>query len=228
MQLLKNYMKFGLYVLVIAWFSLTQSLAQAGSYDDFFRAIIRDDARSLNSLLDRGFDPNTPAPDLRHGLMMALSLPQPSVAAAQALVNFRGTDLNVRNAQGETPLMLAVLKGQLALAADMISRGADVNQPGWTPLHYAATEGSSVMVALMLKHHAFVDAESPNGTTPLMMAAQYGSPEAVKLLLEAGAQPQQRNQQGLSALEFAQRGARPDAIQIIGAALRAQAPRGQW
>jgi hypothetical protein len=47
-------------------------------------------------------------------------------------------------------------------------------------------------------------------------------------LLEAGAQPQQKNQQGLSALDFAQRGARPDAIKIIGAALRAQAPRGQW
>lgn len=224
MRVLRTYLKVPLYWLVFAWFSV----AQGGSYDDFFRAIIRDDARSLNSLINRGFDPNTPSPDLRHGLMMALSLPEPSVLAAQALVNAPGTDLNVRNAQGETPLMLAALKGQLGLAEQMIARGADVNQPGWTPLHYAATGGSSAMVGLMLKHHAFVDAESPNGTTPLMMAAQYGSPEALKLLLEAGAQPQQKNQQGLSALEFAQRGVRPDAIKIIGAALKAQAPRGQW
>jgi ankyrin repeat protein len=224
MRILRNYLKIPLYGLVFVWLSL----AHAGSYDDFFKAIIRDDPRSLSRLIARGFDPNTPAPDLRHGLMMALSLPEPSVLAAQALVNAPGTNLNVRNAQGETPLMLAALKGQLALAAQMIERGADVNQPGWTPLHYAATGGSPAMVELMLKHHAFVDAESPNGTTPLMMAAQYGSPEALKLLLEAGAQPQQRNQQGLRALEFAQRGSRPDALKILGAALRAQAPRGRW
>jgi uncharacterized protein len=224
MRILRTFLKITLHSLVFAWLSL----AQAGSYDDFFKAIIRDDARSLNSLLERGFDPNTPASDLRHGLMMALSLPEPSVSAAQALINAPGVDLNVRNAQGETPLMLAALKGQLAMAEQMIKRGADVNQNGWTPLHYAATGGSTAMVELMLKHHAFVDAESPNGTTPLMMAAQYGSPESLKLLLEAGAQPHQKNQQGLSALEFAQRGARPDAIKIIGAALRAQAPRGQW
>ncbi len=224
MNKLIKYLKIPFYGLVFAWFSL----AHAGSYDDFFRAIIRDDARSLNTLLERGFDPNTPAPDLRHGLMMALGLPEPSIAAAQALIAFPGTDLNIRNAQGETPLMLAALKGQLALAKQLIERGADVNQPGWTPLHYAATEGSPAMVSLMLAEHAYVDAESPNGTTPLMMAAQYGSPEAVKLLLEAGAQPQQKNQQGLSALDFAQRGARPDAVNIIAGALRAQAPRGKW
>lgn len=228
MPSLINHLKYGLYSVVIVWFSLAQSLANAGSYDDFFRAIIRDDARSLNSLIQRGFDPNTPAPDLRHGLMLALTLPEPSASAAEALVNAPGTNLNFRNAEGETPLMLAALKGQLKLATQMIERGADVNQPGWTPLHYAATGGSTAMVALLLKHHAFVDAESPNGTTPLMMAAQYGSPEAVQLLLDAGAQPQQKNRQGLSALEFAQRGVRPDAIKIIGEALKATAPRGQW
>lgn len=228
MKFITKNLRVSLQLLVIAGFSLAQSLASAGSYDDFFRAIIRDDARSLNSLLQRGFDPNTLAPDLRHGLMVALSLPDPSVAAAQALVNASGTDLNMRNAQGETPLMLAAIKGQLALAEQMIARGADVNQTGWTPLHYAATGSSTAMVALMLKHHAFVDSESPNGTTPLMMAAQYGSPEAVKLLLASGAQPQQKNQQGLAALEFAKRGQRPDAIEILSAALRAQAPRGKW
>jgi len=224
MRILISHLKIPLYSLVIAGFSL----ANAGSYDDFFRAIIRDDARSLNSLIQRGFDPNTLAPDLRHGLMMALSLPEPSWVAAQALVSAPGTDLNFRNAEGETPLMLAALKGQLSLAAQMIERGADVNQPGWTPLHYAATGGVPAMVGLMLKHHAFVDAESPNGTTPLMMAAQYGSPEAVKLLLDAGAQPQQKNQQGLNAMDFAQRGARPDAVKIIGAALRPPTGPGKW
>ncbi len=222
--MLMNYFKFVIFSVVFAGFSS----ASAGSYDDFFQAIIRDDARSVRALLQRGFDPNTLSPDLRHGLMMALALPTPAEAVAEALVDFAATDINTRNAQGETPLMLAALKGQLALAQKMIARGADVNQTGWAPLHYAATGGSAAMVTLMLTHYAYVDAESPNGTTPLMMAAQYGSTESVQLLLEAGAQPQQKNQQGLAALDFAQRGARPDAIKIISAALLAQVPRGKW
>ena len=58
---------------------------------------------------------------------------------------------------------------------------------------------------LLLENHAYIDAESPNGTTPLMMAAHYGTPAAVKLLLEAGADPTLKNQLGLTAIDFARR-----------------------
>jgi hypothetical protein len=85
---------------------------------------------------------------------------------------------------------------------------------------------------LLLEHHAFVDAESPNGTTPLMMAAQYGTGDAVRLLLEAGAQALQANKQGLSALDFAQRASRPDAIKLLTPvpATKSIPPKsvGQW
>ena len=111
--------------------------------------------------------------------------------------------------------MYAALKGHLALAKKLILKDADVNKTGWTPLHYAATSGHVEMIRLLLEHHAYVDAESPNGTTPLMMAAQYGSGAAVQLLLDEGAQPLQTNQQGLAALDFAQRGGRPDAIELL-------------
>ena len=101
--------------------------------------------------------------------------------------------------------MMAALKGHLDLVKKLIDRGADVNKPGWTPLHYAATSGHLAIMELLLEHHAFIDAESPNGTTPLMMAAHYGTPAAVKLLLEAGADPTMKNQLGLTAIDFAHR-----------------------
>ncbi|NCW41201.1 MAG: ankyrin repeat domain-containing protein, partial [Betaproteobacteria bacterium] len=70
---------------------------------------------------------------------------------------------------------------------------------------------------LLLEHHAYIDAESPNGTTPLMMAAYYGTPEATKLLLEEGADPLIKNQQGLTALDFALNGPHKEAVAYVQA-----------
>lgn len=208
------------------------SLAHAGSYEDFFAAIRRDDAAVVQDLLRRGFDPNTPAPDGQPGLMLAVREPAPK--AAQVLIAWPETRVDPRNADDETPLMLAALKGQTEVVRQLIARDADVNKPGWAPLHYAATHGHLAIMALLLEHHAFIDAQSPNGTTPLMMAAHYGTPAAVKLLLEAGADLDMRNQLGLSALDFAKRGNRKDAVELISAEMnrRRQSaerlPGGRW
>ena len=69
------------------------------------------------------------------------------------------------------------------------------------------------MVRVLLQHHAYIDAPSPNGTTPLMMAAHYGNPLVTKLLLEEGADPRLKNDLGLSVLDFAHKG--PHAQETI-------------
>ncbi len=206
-------------LVVLSW-------AHAGSYDDFFIAIKRDDAAAVQDLLRRGFDPNTPSPDGLHGLYLALR--EPSLKVAQALIDWPKTNLESRTPQDESPLMMAALKGQTELVRQLIAKGADVNKPGWAPLHYAATSGHLEIMNLLLEHHAFIDAESPNGTTPLMMAAHYGTPAAVKLLLDAGADVAMKNQLGLSAIDFANRANRKDAAELIAAHVRQQRPRGQW
>jgi hypothetical protein len=226
MKYLIRYFRLTLLSLVFIGFNA----ALAGSYDDFFKAIQLDNARSIQALLQRGFDPNTIDPEARHGLSIALA--DASLKAAEALLNAPGIDVNFLNLEDESPLMFAALNGHLALAKKLIDKEADVNKTGWTPLHYAATNGHVEIMRLLLEHHAFVDAESPNGTTPLMMAAQYGTGDAVKLLLEAGAQALQANKQGLLALDFAQRASRPDAIKLLTAvsATKSKPPQpiGQW
>jgi ankyrin repeat protein len=202
------------------------SLANAGSYEDFFQAIKQDNPRPVTELLARGFDPNTLDPRGVHGLYMALQ--EGNLKVAEVLVAWPRTNVEWRSAQDESPLMMAALKGHLELARRLIDRGADVNKPGWAPLHYAATGGHLGMMQMLLDQHAFIDAQSPNGTTPLMMAAHYGTPEAVKLLLEAGADTAMKNELGLTAVDFAQRGNRPDAVALITAAVRATQPRGKW
>jgi ankyrin repeat protein len=198
----------------------------AGSFDDFFIAIKRDDPAAIESLLRRGFDPNTPNADGQYGLYLALR--EPSLRVAQALTEWPQTRVEVRNRADESPLMMAALKGHTELARRLIARGADVNKPGWTPLHYAATGGHQAIIGMLLEAHAYIDAESPNGTTPLMMAAQYGTAAAVRQLLEAGADASLKNQLGLSAQDFAFRAQRQDVADLIAAQLRKQRPASTW
>lgn len=219
---MRNYFKKVIYILVLTGFNLSH----AGSYEDFFVAIKRDDPATITALLQRGFDPDTRDPDGMPGLYLAVR--EPSLKAAEALIAWPKSNVEVRTAQDESPLMMAALKGHLELARKLIARDADVNKTGWTPLHYAATNGHVAIISLLLEHHAYIDAESPNGTTPLMMAAHYGSPEAVKLLLEAGADPTLKNRLGLTAIDFAQRANRADAAGLIAAFVRAKQPKGQW
>ncbi len=217
-----NYFKNIVYLIVFIGYSISH----AGSYEDFFTAIARDDAPAVSSLLQRGFDPNTPNPAGEHGLMLALRSPAPKVIAV--LLAWPKTNVEVRNRQDESPLMIASIKGMTEIVSQLLDKEADVNKPGWTPLHYAATAGHLQIMNLLLEHHAYIDAASPNGSTPLMMAAMYGTPSAVKLLLEAGADPLLKNDLGLTAIDFAQRANRQESADIIAAFVRARQPRGQW
>ncbi len=211
-------------IVLIAF--IYSGVASAGAYEDFFSAINRDDDRAVQSLLQRGFDPNTRNPKNLHGLFLALREPSPKVA--QLLIKAPKIDLNPITEDGETPLMMAVFKGHIDLAVQMIDKGADVNQPGWAPLHYAATSGNVQLIKILLENHAYIDAESPNKTTPLMMAAHYGTPGAVKLLLEEGADVSLKNDLGLTAIDFAQNAKKQDSVDVISAFIRAQQPKGKW
>ncbi|MFY8103540.1 MAG: ankyrin repeat domain-containing protein [Ramlibacter sp.] len=219
---MRNYLRYFIYLYVF----IGVSFAKAGSFDQFFMAVKRDDAAAIETLLKRGFDPNTPNADGQYGLFLALREPSPRVA--RLLIDWPQTRVETRNRADESALMMAALKGEADLARRLIARGADVNKTGWTPLHYAATGGHQALIAMLLEAHAYIDAESPNGTTPLMMAAQYGTVAAVRQLLEAGADASLKNQLGLTAQDFAFRAQRQDVADLIAAHLRRQRPAATW
>jgi uncharacterized protein len=120
-----------------------------------------------------------------------------------ALMAHPQLNVNALNPAGESALMLAALKGDLAASMQLLERGANINQRGWSPIHYAATGPEPKLVTLLLDRGADIEARAPNGTTPLMMAARYGHDDSVKLLLARGADPKRRNDGGLYAADFA-------------------------
>ncbi|MEY4471668.1 MAG: hypothetical protein RIT20_2009 [Pseudomonadota bacterium] len=209
--------------VVFIGFIAINGFAQAGSYEDFFKAVQMDDVRTVQSLLQRGFDPNTVNPQGVPALIVAVK--EPSLKVAQLLASWPKAKTEVRNENDESALMLAALKGYFPLVKLLVENDADVNKPGWTPLHYAATAGNVPIIELLLENSAYIDAESPNGSTPLMMAAMYGSPESVKTLIQAGADLNVKNQLGLTALDFAVRGNRQNSKELIETGLQREAAR---
>lgn len=204
--------------------------ARADAAADFFTAVTRDHYRNVMTGLLRGINPNTP--DERGRTALTLAMRQESWRVVDTLLIAPGIDLNLANRQGETPLMLAAIKGNLELVKKLAERGADINREGWTPLHYAASAGlehSVDIASYLLEHSAYIDAASPNGSTPLMLAAQYSSEAMVKLLIAEGADVSLRNQQGLTAVDFARKSDRDFMVQLLSTAQRANKPaKGKW
>lgn len=194
---MKYWLKFILYASVIIGFSTVK----AGSYEDFFRAVNVDNAETVKNLLERGFDPNSVSEQGQVGLFVALRDGSPRVASA--LIADPRTAIDTASANGETPVMMAALRGDVLWTTRLLERGALLNRSGWTALHYAATGPGTAVVSLLLGRGAAIEAPSPNGTTPLMMAARYGPEDTVDLLLSRGASLTARNIQGLTVADFA-------------------------
>ena len=74
---MRIYLKYLFYLLI----GIGVSSANAGAYDDFFKAVIRDDVAWLRSLLQQGVDPNSRDPKGYPALTLALRRESPGAFA---------------------------------------------------------------------------------------------------------------------------------------------------
>lgn len=191
---------------------------QAAPIDDLTVAVLRNSDITVRQLQRQGVNPN--ALDANGRTPLTYAIQERAQRVLPLLLEWPRININLENAAGESPLMLAIITGQTDLAKTLIQRGAAVNKAGWSPLLYAAARGNVDVMRMLLAREAYVDAAAPNLATPLMYAARFGTPEAVQLLLQHDADIWMRDSLGRTALFWAQAGGNATSIQLLEAAQR--------
>ncbi|KAF5281783.1 hypothetical protein FQR65_LT14530 [Abscondita terminalis] len=96
-------------------------------------------------------------------------------------------DIDKKNENGETLLMIALENCEVGVADYLITRGASLNltnNRGYSSLHSAASVGDVVNVRRHLDSGVDIDIADINGDTPLITACFSNNRNVVKLLLE--------------------------------------------
>ena len=103
----------------------------------------------------------------------------------------QGIELTELNEEGLTPLHLAARHNHCRIVNDLLEKGADIEitdqQAGWTPLMYAASNGSTQLCHILLSYGANIAKVSFDNETSLMIATNAGHYELAQLLLTSGA-----------------------------------------
>ncbi|XP_029949101.1 85/88 kDa calcium-independent phospholipase A2 [Salarias fasciatus] len=106
--------------------------------------------------------------------------------------NYVQSQINARDASGQTPLHLACERGDLACVKELLEESqarTDIrDRNGETPMHCAAKQDSPVIIqTLCSRLCSGVNELNGSGETPLHVACRLGRVEAVRALLGGGA-----------------------------------------
>lgn len=175
----------------------------------------------IEALVKAGADPKTKLPGGETILMTAARTGNPD--AVRLLID-RGADTSARESTyGETALIWAAAANHPEAARVLIDHGAEVNarsklleypkdrfglegvitvlpRGSWTPLMYAARQGSLAVARVLVEAGADLNLKDPEGTTALVLAILNLHFDTAALLVEKGADPNLADGTGMAAL----------------------------
>lgn len=119
------------------------------------------------------------------------------------------TDINLKDKDGRTLLIHAILKDNLNAVKKLIKNGSDVNiqdKNGWSPLHHSVNQNSVPITEILINEGANVNSVDNYGNTVIWRAvfSSKGYGDVIKILLANKADPSIKNSSGVSALDLAE------------------------
>ena len=152
--------------------------------------------------------------------------------AVQVLID-AGADIEVKDEEGRSPLLVSNCLGHLDIAIMLVKAGADVcvtDNKGRTCLtlasYYGHTETVHYLVGLK---EVDVNHSGDEGFTALHWAGQKNHPEVVQVLIDAGADFEAKEEEGRSPLHKACNSGHLDIVKLLvrsGAGVRATDNKG--
>jgi ankyrin repeat protein len=172
-------------------------------------------------LINAGANPKA---TLSGGQTILMTAARTGNAEAVRILLEHGSDPNAKeSANDETALMWAVAENHGEAAHELIAHGAELNvrsklleyktdrfglegvltilpRGNWTPLMYAARQGSLEAARVLADAGASLNLTDPDGTTALILAIINGHYDTAALLLDKGADPNIADSTGMAAL----------------------------
>ncbi|KAM9436779.1 transient receptor potential cation channel subfamily A member 1-like isoform 2-T2 [Clarias gariepinus] len=136
------------------------------------------------------------------------------------LVSMTGPEeLDVQDAEGQTPLHFAVEKNQESSCSLLLELGANpniVNAAMMAPIHLAVSRDHNHLVQVLLScSQTDVNLEGDLGNTPVMFACCHNNCEALDLLLKHGAKLCHQNKLGHYAIHTVAFSGAKDAMEVL-------------
>ncbi|XP_018044615.1 PREDICTED: kinase D-interacting substrate of 220 kDa isoform X1 [Atta colombica] len=129
-----------------------------------------------------------------------------NLVGLQSFLENKRVQVDDRDENGSTALILAATKGKIHFVRELINHGADVNAEdadNWTALLCAAKEGHTEICLELLEHGADLEHRDMGGWTALMWATYKGKSTTVTMLLGRGADVNAHGNFHISSLVWA-------------------------
>lgn len=117
-----------------------------------------------------------------------------------------GAEVDTKNVNGETPLLIAALHGHDRICEILINAHAQIDareKCGITALMYAAISSHESICKLLIASGAQINAKDNGGTSALTYATIRGHASTCKFLIDSGAQIDAKTNGGFSTLQQA-------------------------
>lgn len=140
------------------------------------------------------------------GDMLRHSINEGDLCNVVRLLENGNINLEERDAEGHTYLMLAAEQGELNIVRELLDANMDVNDvdnENWTALLYAAKEGHLEIVIEILEKDAALDHRDLCGWTSLMWACYHGHLTIVRELLQKGSNCNIKAEYNMTCLAWA-------------------------